>query len=212
MEREEIERITNIIKFLKLTQHNLNEEWDLQNYEHRNLKRKNISDVWFPTADASNEFFRELCAYTAFVSERSNNLLAEIFALRLRTRVKQQNSILCKLQKYISAKEQGKVPIVKCINDLFGFRCIVSNDNEYEDIFQVLSEILMEDSQVRVVRSCHGTYKAIHVYVQEYNYAFPWELQIWKQEDAASNELSHAQYKQEYAEDSPVYQEKERRT
>lgn len=208
MKKEEIERIEKIIEFLKITQNSLNVEWDLLNFEHRNLKRKNISDVWFPTSDASNEFFLELCAYASFVNGRNSGILPKIFALQLRSRIKQQNSILAKLQKYSSAKEQGKVPIAKCINDLYGFRCIVSNDNEYEDVFQQLDTIFSNDSQVRVVRSCHGAYKAIHVYVQEYSYTFPWELQIWKKEDEANNEQSHAQYKQEYASDSPTYQER----
>lgn len=205
MREEEIERIEKIIEFLKMTQHNLNAEWDSLNFEHRNLKRKNISDVWFPTSDASNEFFLELCAYTKFIKSNAFPIFSEASSLHLRTRFKQQNSILAKLQKYISAKEQGKVPIVKCINDLFGCRCVVSNENEYEDIFWQLDTLFADDSQVRVVRSCHGAYKAIHVYVQEYNYVFPWELQIWKEEDEISNELSHVQYKQEYAQDSQKY-------
>ena len=205
MRDEEIERIEKIIEFLKLTQHNLNAEWDVLNYEHRNLKRKNIADVWFPTSDASSKFFLELCTYATFVNARNSSFLPDIFALQLRSRIKQQNSILAKLQKYISAKEHGKVPIAKCINDLYGFRCIISNDSEYEDIFQTLDVLFANDSQVRVVRSCHGAYKAIHVYVQEYNYVFPWELQIWKKEDEISNEQSHRRYKQEYAEDSVKY-------
>lgn len=43
-----------------------------------------------------------------------------------------------------------------------------------------------------------GNYKAIHVYFNKDNYAFPWELQIWNKQDEENNLESHKKYKQDY--------------
>ena len=182
-------------------QHELNECWKKGLHQTRNLKHTNISDVWCPSSDTSSEFFLELQAFYFVASKYA----MRISLLGFRARAKQPNSILAKLQKYITAKEQGKVSISKCLNDLVGARIIVSNDTEYVNMLEELQTYFAEDRNVRVVKSFHGSYNAVHIYIQEENSTFPWELQIWKQEDELTNEASHRIYKQEYADDSPKY-------
>lgn len=201
MRQEEINQISQIVKTLKSMQHELNECWKKELHQTRNLKHTNISDVWFPSSDTSSEFFLELQAFYFVASKYA----MRISLLGFRARAKQPNSILAKLQKYITAKEQGKVAISKCLNDLVGARIIVSNDTEYVDMLEELQTYFAEDRNVRVVKSFHGSYNAIHIYIQEENSTFPWELQIWKQEDELTNGASHRIYKQEYADDSPKY-------
>ena len=184
-------------------QHELNECWKKELHQTRNLKHTNISDVWCPSSDTSSEFFLELQAYSILASSFVLDILES--GSNIRARAKQPYSILAKLQKYITAKEQGKVAISKCLNDLLGTRIIVSNDTEYVDILEELQTYFAEDRNVRVVKSFHGSYNAIHIYIQEENSTFPWELQIWKQEDELTNEASHRIYKQEYADDSPEF-------
>lgn len=201
MRREEIYQISQIVKTLKSMQHELNECWKKELHQTRNLKHTNISDVWCPTSDTNSEFFLELQAFYFVASKYA----MRISLLGFRARAKQPNSILAKLQKYITAKEQGKVSISKCLNDLVGARIIVSNDTEYVNMLEELQTYFAEDRNVRVVKSFHGSYNAVHIYIQEENSTFPWELQIWKQEDELTNEASHRIYKQEYADDSPKY-------
>lgn len=95
--------------------------------------------------------------------------------------------------------------VSKCLNDLLGTRYICTEVLEYLEILEQLKTVFEDDSKVRVVKSFHGTYNAVHLYIQEENNTFPWELQIWKQEDELSNEESHKTYKQEYAEDPYKY-------
>jgi hypothetical protein len=203
MRQEEIYQISQIVKTLKSMQHELNECWKKELHQTRNLKHTNISDVWFPSSDTSSEFFLELQAYSILASGFVLDILES--GPNIRARAKQPYSILAKLQKYITAKEQGKVAISKCLNDLLGTRIIVSNDTEYVDMLEELQTYFVEDKNVRVVKSFHGSYNAIHIYIQEENSTFPWELQIWKQEDELTNEASHRKYKQEYADDSPEF-------
>lgn len=159
-----------------------------------------------PTSDASSEFFLELLAYSNLANRYVVNVKTSVADVcEIRARAKQPYSILAKLQKYISGKEEGKMVICKCLNDLFGARYICEENLDYLEILEQLKVIFENDSKVRVVKSFHGTYNAVHLYIQEENSTFPWELQIWKQEDEMSNEESHKTYKQEYAEDSNKY-------
>lgn len=53
-----------------------------------------------------------------------NNELGQI----INTRVKTHNSIEYKIENYRSNHEDGKIPINKCLNDLYGIRIILSED------------------------------------------------------------------------------------
>lgn len=206
MDQNDIENILQIVEILKKMQHRLNEEWKKANYPVRNLKRIYISEVWMPTSDVSSEFSIEMRAYSNLANKYS--LITEMAipdCYNIRVRAKQQYSILAKLQKYIEKKEKGKMPICKCLNDLFGARYICNENMDYLEIFSQLNTIFENDNMVRIVKSFHGSYTAVHLYIQEENSTFPWELQIWKQEDEISNENSHKKYKQEYANDSKKY-------
>lgn len=206
MDQNDIENILQIVEILKKMQHQLNEEWKKANYPVRNLKRIYISEVWMPTSDVSSEFSIEMRAYSNLANKYS--LITEMAisdCYNIRVRAKQQYSILAKLQKYIEKKEKGKMAICKCLNDLFGARYICNENMDYLEIFSQLNTIFENDNMVRIVKSFHGSYTAVHLYIQEENSTFPWELQIWKQEDEISNENSHKEYKQEYANDSKKY-------
>lgn len=206
MDQNDIENILQIVGILKKMQHQLNEEWKKSNYPVRNLKRIYISEVWMPTSDVSSEFSIEMRAYSNLANKYS--LITEMAipdCYNIRVRAKQQYSILAKLQKYIEKKEKGKMTICKCLNDLFGARYICKENMDYLEIFSQLNTIFENDNMVRIVKSFHGSYTAVHLYIQEENSTFPWELQIWKQEDEISNENSHKKYKQEYANDSKKY-------
>lgn len=207
MHYDEKQQILGVIKNLKYLQNLLNLKWEgMSNYKHINYKKKRLSSIWSVKSTSEDEFFIRVADYLDFLQ----NNLSEIRKyssgfITVRSRVKQKYSALNKLQKYITAKENGEVAISKCLNDLLGFRCIVNSDNKYMNIFDELTDILTNDKQVRVVKSFHGDYNAIHIYIQESNYTFPWELQLWKECDETKNETSHLTYKQEYVDNGDIY-------
>lgn len=109
-----------------------------------------------------------------------------------RTRIKQKDSIINKLVYYRDGKsEQGKVPVKKCLNDLFGVRIILDEfeHNELSDLCQV-------QDNVKCIDSSKNGYRASHIYFHgKSNEYFPWELQIWRKPDVLNNELSHKEHK-----------------
>lgn len=208
MNSKEKEKIFQAIALLENIQHVCNKLWEDEfSYPHENYKRKYISAFWGSDSDETNEFFVMISDYIAFLGRKLPEIETQCMLDNLcpRSRIKQQFSVLAKLQKYILSPEKGDVPVAKCINDLFGARIIVGNETDYLAILEELNEALSQDTHARVVKSFHGSYSAIHIYVQEYNYVFPWELQIWREEDKESNERSHLQYKERYLLDGTSY-------
>lgn len=210
MRSEEKQEIFCIINNIKELQHLVNAEWeDHFQYDHINYKRKYISNVWFKDSGYDSPFFVMILNYLRLL--QTFMPLAEKYAPQeyVRKRIKQHFSVMEKLQKYIDAKEKGDVAIAKCLNDLLGFRKIVSSSNDYDKIYNELSAELSNDKNLRVIKSFHGDYRAVHIYIQEHNYTFPWELQIWRYCDEENNEDSHRLYKQEYVTNSSSYERKE---
>ncbi len=112
------------------------------------------------------------------------------------TRVKALNSIQDKIEKYENKKESGKIPIKKCLNDIFGLRIILNNSISYDEIIKYIEE---NYPYLKCIKAFRGSYKAIHVYFgNDDNMKFQWELQIWNKEDEHTNLISHAKHKQEY--------------
>ena len=111
------------------------------------------------------------------------------------TRIKTKNSIEYKIEHYFLCHENGRIPINKCLNDLFGIRVIFSSDVSHSDI---LKYIIEQHPDLKCIDSSKADYIATHVYFKCDNFSFPWELQIWKTEDREKNLNSHKKYKQEY--------------
>lgn len=114
----------------------------------------------------------------------------------VRYRVKQSESIGEKIRYYLGDQhENGKVPIIKSLNDLLGFRIFV------QDVDFVHDE-LKNDTNIKVhidrmyMRKKDG-YIGLHIYFKNHNNKFfPWELQIWNVRHAELNENLHKEHKQ----------------
>lgn len=117
-------------------------------------------------------------------------------ASRVNTRIKNQNSIEFKIDNYIKKKEHGTTRINKCLNDLFGARIILKGYYTFEEIKQYINVCF---PKLKCIASIKQEYKAMHIYFKEDNYTFPWELQIWLEQDEKNNLISHAKYKEDYA-------------
>jgi len=114
----------------------------------------------------------------------------------INTRVKAKNSIQSKIEKYVQRKENGEIPLNKCLNDLFGVRIILEEEIDYHEINKLIKKYF---PRLKCILAIRGDYQAIHIYFgKENSYNFQWELQIWDKKHERTNFLSHARYKQEY--------------
>ena len=160
-----------------------------------NLKKLTISNI-----DTNENIYKSIMEYTQFLNERSADILmrlSSICACKVTARVKAPNSIEYKIHNYKNNKqEKGKVPICKCLNDLFGFRIILDFPLTYCQIHTFVEDIY--HGKYRCINSSKGDYKAVHLYFKENNEVFQWELQIWNDCDTEGNFASHKKYKQEY--------------
>ncbi|MBQ5995465.1 MAG: hypothetical protein IJL63_06390 [Clostridia bacterium] len=162
-----------------------------------NLKKKYVSHI-----DLNGEIYKSVNEYTKFLNgkclilaDELNNQMKESY---ITSRVKSQNSIEAKIQGYRSTEghEYGKVPIIKCLNDLFGVRIILKTPLTFEEIYGFISD--KYGKKYKCIDSSKYEYKATHLYLKKDNTTFPWELQIWNDCDRASNFASHKKYKQAY--------------
>ncbi|WP_242359656.1 hypothetical protein [Lactococcus petauri] len=113
----------------------------------------------------------------------------------VRIRIKQGESISEKLFYYKNKRENGRVPINKCLNDLLGFRLIVSNLGSVGE--KIKLDNRLQKSISRMYPRSDGYYEALHLYFKNSNNRFfPWELQIWDVTQAELNEKSHEEHKQ----------------
>lgn len=129
----------------------------------------------------------------------------------VRTRIKQKDSIVNKLFHYRNngnIRGLGKVPINKCLNDIFGIRIVFEELNFGSSYFNSHITKLIDTYNLRIVNKRNEDYKATHLYFKsERNIYFPWELQLWSSRDAETNEKSHEEHadKRKYTEWPTVY-------
>ena len=112
-------------------------------------------------------------------------------------RVKTRNSITYKINNYITNHDQGKIPVNKCINDLFGIRIILDGDYNYNEIRDFVNKNYPD---LKCICSDKMDYIATHIYFKRKgdNTAFRWELQVWLLKNEQKNIESHRKYKQGY--------------
>ena len=102
------------------------------------------------------------------------------------SRFKSEDSIIRKYEKTLRAGGGFK----QCFNDVLGFRLRFDDyPEEYPDYFRVVD--------VRKGKKIDDGYRAIHLYYQRDNLAYPIEVQLWCGKDFAFNIWSH-QYVYKY--------------
>ncbi len=186
--------LKKLVDYIQSAYSNVTEEWQEAVGEIVNLKRTLMSDV-----DADSDIYHDIMEYIQFLSERDIDFILRfsmVCAYPVTTRIKTVNSIEYKIQRYKWGSEQGKIPVNKCINDLFGIRVIIDEALSYEEIEKFIERTY--SGKYKCLDSSKQEYKATHIYFKEGNKAFPWELQIWNACDAERNFASHKKYKQGY--------------
>lgn len=170
------------------------EEWKARSENKINLKKRIVADI-----ETGGDIYKSIMDYLQLLDTISIDLVLSPIPYtcgKVSARVKSKNSIEFKIMHYKSDHEDGKVPIIKCINDLFGLRFIVDQPLSYIEISSLLKEIAKY--RYKCINSTNNSYKATHIYFLEDNCAFPWELQIWNKCDEKDNLTSHHKYKQAY--------------
>lgn len=169
--------------------------WCGQRKTDINLKKRQVADII-----KMPEIFDQILSYRSLMNDEMPRIsfsLGEILFENSSVicRVKTQNSIEYKLENYMKHHENGKIPIKKYFNDLFGVRIITEETFSDTDIQKYIQENFQ---QYKCIDSSKGSYVATHIYLERSNFYFPWELQVWKKIDEPGNYRSHKQYKQEY--------------
>lgn len=96
------------------------------------------------------------------------------------TRFKSEDSIMLKYEKTL--KNGGGFK--QCFNDVLGFRLKLEDyPNEFPEYFRVVD--------LRQGKQLDDGYRAIHLYYQRDNLAYPIEIQLWCGKDYLFNSWSH---------------------
>jgi ppGpp synthetase/RelA/SpoT-type nucleotidyltranferase len=111
-------------------------------------------------------------------------------------RVKTRESIDDKISRFGTREDQ--YPVNNWLNDIFGARIIVVND-EIKSVMEVLDDWQDElNLKNWYLRDKEG-YRGLHIYFKnKSNFYFPWELQIWDEQDLLSNIRNHEKFKRNF--------------
>lgn len=189
------DELKNLIDHIQSVYTAVTSEWLHGTGAKINLKRSQVADI-----DVDGAIYKSMIEYVQFLNERSAGIslqLSSVCSFPVTARVKAHNSIAYKIQNYKTDRHAfGKVPINKCVNDLFGVRVFLETPLTFDELRAFIEDTYQ--SKYRYIDSSKGEYRAVHLYFKENNLSFPWELQIWNQCDADRNFASHKKYKQEY--------------
>ena len=191
-----LDDLEKLIKFIQTEYIEFNKKWQNSDYYTKiNLKNNLILDL-----TENEEILNAVFNYREFINENNIKLLMDFKQFntenaKVNIRTKAKNSIEYKIKNYIENHENGKVPINKCLNDLFGIRIICTKKIEDEQIKQLVK---LKFKHLKCIDSSKQDYKATHIYFRQDNFNFQWELQIWNKEDEMNNINSHEKYKQDY--------------
>jgi hypothetical protein len=176
-----------------------------------NLKKKQVRHV-FLNQDLfilDEDFYSNIKKYLTKLKELIINIDLDYTYNKydFRSRVKQDESIVNKLKYYQVGKEgRGAYALNKCLNDLLGFRIAVEEFDHDCEIFHNMCLEISSQINIKKINSSKNDYKATHIYFYgESNKYFPWELQIWNPIHVTTNDISHAQHKQEYTKWAKIY-------
>lgn len=191
-----LEELNKLICFIQNQHIQLTDKWQKSEYYSKiNLNTNLVCDL-----SGNKPLLVAIVNYREFINKNNIQLMmdfkkfnSEISTVNIRTKAK--NSIEFKIQNYIENHENGKVPISKCFNDLFGIRIICKEPLYFNKIFDLVNT---KYKRLKCIDSSKQEYKATHIYFRSGSYAFQWELQVWNKSDEIKNIISHEKYKQDY--------------
>ena len=174
----------------------VNNNWSQSDdYFPMNMKKNRVDDIYKDDA-----LLLHIFKYRMFINDNIADMIELIqtqnFSNTVSSRVKALNSIQYKIENYEFKHEAGKIPLKKCLNDIFGIRMIFNEEINYDEMLEILKNSY---PSLKCIKSQRGEYIAIHIYFgNDSNLNFQWELQLWDKKHEASNFESHNKYKQGY--------------
>ena len=189
----ELEKLISIIQQQYIV---VNDSWfNSEEYFPMNMNKNRVDDVYKDDVLLLNIF-----KYRMFINDNIADMVELIqnqkFSNAVSSRVKALNSIQFKIENYEFNHENGKIPLKKCLNDIFGIRMIFNDNINYDEMLEKLKLLY---PSLKCIKSERGEYIAIHIYFgNDCNFNFQWELQIWDKKHEQSNFDSHNKYKQSY--------------
>lgn len=190
-----LKSLKTLIDYIQRIYTDVTDEWLKCRGEQINLKRTLVSEV-IPDGTV----YRTVIEYVRFMNGKNAEILLGLpmeCTCRVTARVKAHNSIEYKICSYkTDGHEFGKIPLNKCVNDLFGLRIILEPPTGFKEIMEFIEN--KYPGKYRCIDSSKHGYKAVHLYFKKDNLSFPWELQIWNCCDVENNFAMHKSYKQEY--------------
>lgn len=191
-----LEELDKLIDFIQTEYVQLTTKWEQSDYYTKiNLKNNQVYDLL-----EDKLMLDTIVNYREFINQNNIQLLMDMNKFnsenaKVNSRTKAKNSIEYKIENYIKNHENGKIPISKCFNDLFGIRIICKEELTF---YEILKLVNTKYNNLKCIYSLRNDYKATHIYFKKDNYAFQWELQVWNKIDEANNIISHEKYKQDY--------------
>lgn len=192
-----LEELELLVKFILGKYDEVLIEWKQSNGTKLiNQKKTCVKDI-----TKNDDLFNTILNYRSFLNDKNLELKMAFDTLNLNneinTRVKSQNSIEYKINNYMTFKHEfGKIPMNKCVNDLYGIRIIFNEAINHKIVKEFLDTKYV--GSLKCIDSSKEEGYATHVYFKKDNYSFLWELQIWDKFHEKSNIELHGQYKQEY--------------
>ena len=195
---ESYAKLKIIIDCLQDTYDDINSKFKYDIDKSLNFKKILVKDL-----TNESEAYKYILAYQQFLNEKSFEIVEKIedlnFIKKPTSRIKNIHSIEYKINNYKSKKhENGNIPVLKCFNDLFGARIILSQALTHKEIKKFIRDNYQD--KYKCIDSSKGDYVATHIYFKNSNYNLPWELQVWNECSEERNIRSHRVYKQEYVE------------
>ena len=132
------DELKDLIDYIQSVYTEITDEWLRETPTKTNLKNALVADI-----DADGIIYKSIMEYVQLLNEKSADItlpLASVCSCKVTARVKAQNSIEFKIQNYKTERHEfGKIPINKCINDLFGIRIFLREPLTFEEVYSVIS-------------------------------------------------------------------------
>lgn len=157
-----LNELENLINFILIEFMEFNEKWQKSNYYTKiNLKNNLVCDLL-----ENEKILNTIFNYREFINENNIQLIIDFKKFnsenaKINIRTKSKNSIEYKIKNYIENHENGKIPIEKCLNDLFGIRIICGQKLTYEQIKEFINQ---KYNKLKCIYSLRQEYKATHIY------------------------------------------------
>ena len=177
--------MSNVEKTQKLVGiiNNVHLLYSLDYFETGKVDKINLAKTDVPT--------EHILRYRLNLHESINDylILQDLDGITYYYRVKTSESILDKIERY--SLNVDKYPVNNWMNDIFGARMILTGEEiaEIQDLLYGWQEQLgLKNWYFRD----KNDYRGLHIYFKnKSNFYFPWELQLWDENDVERNIQSH---------------------